>query len=96
MNSEMTIDYSPFGGEITGLLGCNLVSNLLPDGYAVESAHLSMKLTGTTFGNQPLGFGKARKTTGVQKTPYGRATTVQIRGTQRVRKVSSAVPFSTA
>ena len=54
-DSEMTIDYSPFGGEITGLLGCNLVSNLLPDGYAVESAHLSMKLTGTTFGNPTVG-----------------------------------------
>ena len=35
-DSEMTIDYSPFGGEITGLVGCNLVSNLLPDGYAVR------------------------------------------------------------
>ena len=50
-DSEMTIDYNPTGGEITGLLGCNLVSNLLPNGYAVESAHLSMKLTSTTFGS---------------------------------------------
>ena len=49
-DSEMTIDYNPFGGEITALLGCNLVSNLLPDGYAVESAHLSMTLTSTTLG----------------------------------------------
>jgi hypothetical protein len=34
-DSEMTIDYSSMGGEITGLIGCNLVSNLLPNGYAV-------------------------------------------------------------
>ena len=54
-DSEMTIDYSPFGGEITGLVGCNLVSNLLPDGYAVESAHLSMSLTSTTFGTPTIG-----------------------------------------
>ncbi|DAC20692.1 MAG TPA: hypothetical protein D7H91_05510, partial [Candidatus Poseidoniales archaeon] len=54
-DSEMTIDYSPFGGEITGLLGCNLVSNLLPSGYAVESAHLSMSLTSTTFGSPTIG-----------------------------------------
>ena len=54
-DSEMTIDYSPFGGEITALLGCNLVSNLLPDGYAVESAHLRMSLTSTTFGTPTIG-----------------------------------------
>ncbi len=50
-DSEMTVDYNPSGAEITGLIGCNLVSNLLPDGYAVESAHLSMKLTSSTFGS---------------------------------------------
>ncbi len=54
-DSEMTIDYSPFGGEITALLGCNLVSNLLPDGYAVQSAHLRMSLTSTTFGTPTIG-----------------------------------------
>ena len=55
-DSEMTIDYNPTGGEITGLLGCNLVSNLLPDGYAVESAHLSLILTSTTFGSPTIGM----------------------------------------
>ena len=54
-DSEMTVAYSNFGGEITGLMGCNLVSNLLPDGYAVESAHLSMSLTSTTFGSPTIG-----------------------------------------
>ena len=53
-DSEMTVAYSNFGGEVTGLMGCNLVSNLLPDGYAVESAHLSMSLTSTTFGNPTI------------------------------------------
>lgn len=53
-DSEITIDYNPTGGEITGLLGCNLVSTLLPNGYAVESAHLSMKLTSTTFGTPTI------------------------------------------
>ena len=36
------------------LLGCNLVSSLLPDGYAVESAHLEMTLTSTTFGTPTI------------------------------------------
>ena len=36
-------------------MGCNLVSNLLPDGYAVQSAHLSMSLTSTTFGSPTIG-----------------------------------------
>ena len=52
-DSEMTIDYNTFNGgtEIAALLGCNLVSNLLPNGYAVESAHLKITLTSSTFGN---------------------------------------------
>ena len=53
-DSEMTIDYNGMGGEITGLLGCNLVSNLLPNGYAVESAHLEMTLTSSTFGTPTI------------------------------------------
>ena len=55
-DSEMTIDYNTFNGgtEITALLGCNLVSNLLPNGYAVESAYLKMTLTSSTFGNPTI------------------------------------------
>ncbi|RJU93432.1 MAG: hypothetical protein DWC03_04900 [Candidatus Poseidoniales archaeon] len=53
-DSEMTIDYNPSGGEISGLLGCNLVSNSLPSGYAVESAQLSMTLTSSTFGSPTI------------------------------------------
>ena len=54
-DSEMTIDYSTLGTEITAVMGCNLVSNLLPDGYAVESAHLQLTLTSTTFGSPTIG-----------------------------------------
>jgi hypothetical protein len=60
-DSEMTIDYNGMGGEITGLLGCNLVSNLLPDGYAVESAHLTMTLTSTTSGSPTVGVWENRQ-----------------------------------
>ena len=52
-DSEMTVDYNAFG-EITALMGCNLVSNLLPNGYAVESAHLKMTLTSSTFGSPTI------------------------------------------
>ena len=53
-DAEMTVDYNGMGGEITTLMGCNLVSNLLPDGYAVESAHLQFTLTSTTFGSPTI------------------------------------------
>ena len=61
-DSEMTIDYNAMGSaEITGLLGCNLVSNLLPTGYAVESAHLQMVLTSSTFGNPTIAVWESRQ-----------------------------------
>ena len=82
-DSEMTIDYNPSGGEITGLLGCNLVSNLLPNGYAVESAHLSMTLTSTTLAARPSPFGRAVNTIGTPRTPRGQVMTVLMRGTRR-------------
>ena len=49
-DSEMTVDYNLMGSEITSLIGCNLLSNLLPDGYAVESAQLQLTLTSSTLG----------------------------------------------
>jgi len=60
-DSEMTIDYSTLGTEITALMGCNLVSNLLPDGYAVESAHLKFTLTSPTFGSPTIGIWESRQ-----------------------------------
>jgi hypothetical protein len=53
-DTEMTVDYNAMGGEITALVGCNLVSNLLPNGYAVESAHLQLTLTSSTFGTPTI------------------------------------------
>ena len=46
--SKLIIAYNVYPFESVGLLNCNLRSNLLPVGYAVESAHLSMVL-----GNMP-------------------------------------------
>ena len=54
-DSEMTVDYNVIGSELTSLVGCNLVSNLLPDGYAVESAHLKLTLTQSAYNNPQIG-----------------------------------------
>ena len=48
-DEEIIVDYNTLPSETTILLGCNLVSNLLPDGYAVESAYLSMMLSTDPF-----------------------------------------------
>ena len=53
-DEELIVDYNTLPSESTILLGCNLVSNLLPSGYAVESAHLSMTLTSSTFNNPTI------------------------------------------
>ena len=40
----MQISYNTWPSETSVLIGCDLVSHLLPSGYAVESAELSMRL----------------------------------------------------
>ena len=60
-DSEMTVDYNSGGSEITALLGCNLVSNLLPDGYAVESANLSLTLTQDPYNAPHIGVWESRQ-----------------------------------
>ena len=40
----MQISYNTYPAETSVLIGCDLVSHLLPSGYAVESAELSMRL----------------------------------------------------
>ena len=50
--SELLISYNTYPIESIGLLNCNLISNLLPVGYAVESAHLSMMI-GSSPSNSP-------------------------------------------
>ena len=55
-DEELIVDYNTLPSETTILLGCNLVSNLLPDGYAVESAHLSMMLSSSPFNSPNVGL----------------------------------------
>ena len=50
--SKLMISYNTYPIEAVGLLSCNLRSNLLPVGYAVESAHLSMMI-GSSPSNSP-------------------------------------------
>ena len=50
--SKLLIAYNTYPIEALGLLSCNLRSNLLPVGYAVESAHLSMVI-GSSPSNSP-------------------------------------------
>ena len=50
--SKLLISYNAYPIESMALLNCNLRSNLLPVGYAVESAHLSMMI-GSTPSNSP-------------------------------------------
>ena len=50
--SKLQIAYNTYPIEAVGLLSCNLRSNLLPVGYAVESAHLSMMI-GSSPSNSP-------------------------------------------
>ena len=45
--SKILISYNTYPIEALGLLNCNLRSNLLPAGYAVESAQLSMVVAST-------------------------------------------------
>ena len=41
---EMQVSYNTYPSETTILIGCDLTSHLLPDGYAVKSATLKMRL----------------------------------------------------
>ena len=60
-DSEMTVDYNTIGTELTSLFGCNLVSNLLPNGYAVESAQLSFALTQDPYNSPQVGVWESRQ-----------------------------------
>lgn len=49
--SEMQISYNTWPSETSVLFNCNLVANLLPNGYAVESANLEFKLADNPSGS---------------------------------------------
>jgi hypothetical protein len=59
-DSEMSIEYNN-PDKTTILLGCNLVSNLLPAGYAVESAQLRITLTDAPYSSPVIGVWESRQ-----------------------------------
>jgi len=52
--SKLLISYNTYPFESIGLFSCDLRSNLLPVGYAVESAHLSMVIGSTPINSPKL------------------------------------------
>ena len=54
--SEMQVSWNTWPSETTILSGCNLLSNLLPSGYAVEYATYSMQLASTPYNNPTIGI----------------------------------------
>ena len=51
---EMQVSYNTYPSETTILIGCDLTSHLLPDGYAVKSATLKMRLADSPSGSPVL------------------------------------------
>ena len=54
--SEMQVSWNTWPSETTILAGCNLLSNLLPNGYAVEYATYSMQLAATPYNSPTVGI----------------------------------------
>jgi len=52
---DMQISYNTYPSEASVLLGCDLVSHILPSGYAVKSATLSMRLSDYPTGSPTIG-----------------------------------------
>ena len=59
--SKLLIAYNTYPIEAMGLLNCNLRSNLLPAGYAVESAHLSMVIGSTPMNSPSVAIWESRQ-----------------------------------
>ena len=59
--TEMQISYNTWPSETSVLFNCNLVANLLPNGYAVESAHLSVKLADYPLGSPNIAVWESRQ-----------------------------------
>ena len=51
---EMQVSYNTYPSETTILMGCDITSHLLPDGYAVKSATLKMRLADYPSGNPAI------------------------------------------
>ena len=59
--SEMQISYNTWPSETSVLFNCDLVANLLPSGYAVESAHLTVKLADYPSGSPNVAVWESRQ-----------------------------------
>ena len=59
--TEMQISYNTWPSETSVLFNCNLVANLLPNGYAVESAHLGVKLADYPSGSPNVAIWESRQ-----------------------------------
>ncbi|MCS5532792.1 MAG: DNRLRE domain-containing protein [Candidatus Poseidoniaceae archaeon] len=59
--TEMQISYNTWPSETSVLFNCNLVANLLPSGYAVESAQLDVKLADYPSGSPNVAIWESRQ-----------------------------------
>ena len=59
--TEMQISYNTWPSETSVLFNCDLVANLLPSGYAVESAHLAVKLADYPSGSPNVAVWESRQ-----------------------------------
>jgi len=59
--TEMQISFNTWPSETSVLFNCNLVANLLPSGYAVESAHLTVKLADYPSGSPNVAVWESRQ-----------------------------------
>ena len=58
---EMQISYNTFPSETTILIGCDLTSHLLPNGYAVKTATLKMRLADYPSGSPIIAAWESRQ-----------------------------------
>ena len=58
---EMQVSYNTFPSEAVILMGCDLTSHLLPDGYAVKSAMLKMRLADYPSGSPNVAVWESRQ-----------------------------------
>ena len=58
---DMQVSYNTFPSETSILIGCDLKSHLIPDGYAVKTATLKMRLADYPSGTPTVGVWESRQ-----------------------------------
>ena len=58
---EMQVSYNTYPSETSILMGCDLTSHLLPDGYAVKTATLKMRLADYPSGSPDVAVWESRQ-----------------------------------